>query len=446
MAKQITQLTLFVSGTSEIEAEKAALKRAVEQLNSMLDKTHNITLSLIGWPDAFRPGVNTDTQMEINRQLAGYDIYLGILGCRFGTPTPRAGSGTVEEFENAVFQFQKDTGSIRLLFYFKKSPIDPFSTDLRQLEKVKSFRDTLGTRGVVYRDFEDTAEFVRIVTDNLYHLIMDEWTRDGWIGVELIDKESTAEGEDNTGGVTISSTSETANPRENDAGETYSSGVAESYTEASDPSLNGDSDEDDEELGLLEFAEEFQTAIKSLTDSFGRISEHTATVAERFRANTEEVKRLSENNKKIQHVGGSRARQEYLSNAKTIVNQAAEDLESYISNMNAELLELRTSNRAMFSNLHQMITSRAELSISPEKLSEDRHALNTLLEVMRINRDKTIAFQNSVAAIPALTGRFKRARKSARATLGELIAEISFMIDEGGKILLELNLDEVEEV
>ncbi len=107
MAKQLTRLTAFVSGTSESDAEKAALKRVVEQVNGMLEKTHDVTLRLIGWPDAIRPGVNVDPQTEINRQLnlEEHDIYIGILGSRFGTPTLRAGSGTQEEFENALSRF-----------------------------------------------------------------------------------------------------------------------------------------------------------------------------------------------------------------------------------------------------------------------------------------------------------------------------------------------------
>src|SRR6266851_8780886 len=103
MANRLTRLTVFVSGTSETEAEKAALKRVLEEINGVLEKTHGVTLRLVDWPDTMRPGVNTDPQSEINRQLdSDYDIYVGLLGSRFGTPTPRATSGTEEEFQQAL--------------------------------------------------------------------------------------------------------------------------------------------------------------------------------------------------------------------------------------------------------------------------------------------------------------------------------------------------------
>lgn len=164
MAKVLTGLTVFVSGTAETEAEKAALKRVLEEINGVLEKTHGVTLRLVGWPDSMRPGVNTDPQNEINRQLdSDYDLYIGLLGSRFGTPTPRATSGTEEEFQQALSLFQQNTRSVRLLFYFKRAAQDPFAIDLQQLQSVRAFRDGLPGQGVLYRDFKDTPEFIEVV-------------------------------------------------------------------------------------------------------------------------------------------------------------------------------------------------------------------------------------------------------------------------------------------
>jgi hypothetical protein len=76
MAKQLVQLTIFVSGTSETDAERAALRTVVNDLNRVLEKSAGVTMRVLGWPQDMRPGVNTDPQAEINRQLgANYDIY-----------------------------------------------------------------------------------------------------------------------------------------------------------------------------------------------------------------------------------------------------------------------------------------------------------------------------------------------------------------------------------
>jgi hypothetical protein len=172
MAKQLINLTVFVSGPIDVEAEKAALKTVVSYLAEILEKSHSITLRLISWPDTIRPGVGSDLQSVINDQLGqNYDIYIGVLGSRFGQPTPRAESGTEEEFETALERFRQDTTSVRVMFYFKRAEQDPFTIDLDQLQKVRKFRDKLGPRGVLYVDFKDTPEFTDLARKHLHNLI-----------------------------------------------------------------------------------------------------------------------------------------------------------------------------------------------------------------------------------------------------------------------------------
>jgi uncharacterized protein DUF4062 len=186
MAKKLTGLTIFVSGPSDIEAEKAALRTVLIDLGDVLEKTHGVTFRLVGWPESFRPGIGQDPQSVINQQVSDeYDIYVGILGSRFGQPTPRAASGTEEEFANALERFRCDTTSVRVLFYFKRAVQDPFVLDLAQLQKVRNFRDSLGECGVLYQDFKDTAEFTELVRKHLHNLIVDEWKDSRWSHVEI---------------------------------------------------------------------------------------------------------------------------------------------------------------------------------------------------------------------------------------------------------------------
>ena len=162
MSRKLTQLTIFVSG--RLRDRCGEVLNPVDRRGSQQDLREDarITLRVLSWPDDVRPGVNADPQAEINRQIGfGYDIYVGLLGSRFGTPTPRSGSGTEEEFERALATFQRDSRLVRLLFYFKRASQDPFSVDVEQLGKVNHFREALGPRGVLYHDFQDTNEFVQ---------------------------------------------------------------------------------------------------------------------------------------------------------------------------------------------------------------------------------------------------------------------------------------------
>ena len=181
MPRVLRQLTIFVSATSESHGEVSALRRIGEDLSRRLEKTHQLTLRVVAWPDDVRPGVNVDPQAEINRQLGSdCDIYIGILGTRFGTPTPKAGSGTAEEFNAALVAFVANSRSLRVLFYFDRGSEDPFALDVEQLSRVRGFRDSLSAKGVIFRDFKDTAAFSELVNEHLYHLIVDEWRGEEW--------------------------------------------------------------------------------------------------------------------------------------------------------------------------------------------------------------------------------------------------------------------------
>ena len=60
----------------------------------------------------------------INKQIGEYDIFIGMMWKRFGTPTGKAGSGTEEEFRLA-YEYWETTKSVMILFYFCQAPFMP---------------------------------------------------------------------------------------------------------------------------------------------------------------------------------------------------------------------------------------------------------------------------------------------------------------------------------
>jgi hypothetical protein len=72
--------------------ELQVVQAAVSEINEFSRSTHNIVLQTIKSETDLLPGVGGDAQSVINSQILNvYDIYLGLLGVRFGTPTRRAG-------------------------------------------------------------------------------------------------------------------------------------------------------------------------------------------------------------------------------------------------------------------------------------------------------------------------------------------------------------------
>jgi hypothetical protein len=97
---------------------------------------------------------------------------------RFGTPTPRAGSGTEEEFNLALEKLIQNPANTRILFYFKDSPPESLSKiDLKQLEKVNSFRDQLQSKGLL-GSYKNLKEFTELSRNHLLKHARD--FRKGW--------------------------------------------------------------------------------------------------------------------------------------------------------------------------------------------------------------------------------------------------------------------------
>jgi hypothetical protein len=101
MPIEIELLRVFVSSPSDTIAERNLVKKIIEEQNNFWSDYLYAMLEFVGWETHTYPGIGTDPQEVINRQIPAYDVYIGILATRLGMPTPRYASGTVEEFEDA---------------------------------------------------------------------------------------------------------------------------------------------------------------------------------------------------------------------------------------------------------------------------------------------------------------------------------------------------------
>jgi len=112
-------------------------------------------------------------QEVINREIpVDYDIFIGIMWKRVGTPTATAPSGTIEEFNRACEQRKR--GSLpRIMFYFCDQPIPvPTSMELQQLAEVVKFRSQLASQGLT-ATYPSHTEFGDHVRGGLLRAIRD---------------------------------------------------------------------------------------------------------------------------------------------------------------------------------------------------------------------------------------------------------------------------------
>ncbi|MFO0819020.1 MAG: SUMF1/EgtB/PvdO family nonheme iron enzyme [Pirellulales bacterium] len=160
-------IRVFVSSPGDVQNEREVLSSVVEGINTTDGQYRGFRLELFRWEKNTAPLVGPKPQPAVDAQTPPYDIYLGIMSVRFGTPTDTADSGTEEEFNAALDKWQA-LGEPWIMFYFNDAP-NPKEVrrQLAQYTKVCEFRETLEKQGLVagYEEVEGGDSAFRTKVD-----------------------------------------------------------------------------------------------------------------------------------------------------------------------------------------------------------------------------------------------------------------------------------------
>jgi hypothetical protein len=168
-------LKVFLASPSDVQEERAAMARLVRDINDVLAflaPEKHLTLELVRYETHTFPDLG-QPQEVINRQIPlDYDIFVGVMWSRCGTPTETDASGTIEEFRRA-YERRKKGHLPRIMFYFCDQMIPiPDAEGLRQLAGVVEFRTELAKMGLT-GSYPSHAEFSEYVRGGLLRAIRD---------------------------------------------------------------------------------------------------------------------------------------------------------------------------------------------------------------------------------------------------------------------------------
>ncbi|MDR7026463.1 DUF4062 domain-containing protein [Pseudomonas peli] len=150
MPRNETILNVFVASPSDVNDERKALDSIVQELNKTWSKNLNLRLDLLKWETDIHPSFGDYSQNVINEQIDDdYDIFIAIFWSRIGTKTPKAESGTLEEFERAYARYKSDKPT-EIMIYFKDQAIPPSRMDPLQLQNIHNLKTSLGEKGGLY--------------------------------------------------------------------------------------------------------------------------------------------------------------------------------------------------------------------------------------------------------------------------------------------------------
>ena len=167
----------FIASPSDTKKEREICEQVFAEINRNLGKVYNFRIESLRWENDVRPGFGIDGQDVINKQIGNdYELFVGIMYKKFGTPTSKAGSGTEEEFNNAYDRHIKNDG-IEIMFYFNEAPTNISDIDPFELEKVKLFQTKVSALGGLYCGYNGYDDFEKKLRQHINEFFMEKYIK-----------------------------------------------------------------------------------------------------------------------------------------------------------------------------------------------------------------------------------------------------------------------------
>lgn len=174
MPQQVHLLKVLVASPSDVAEERSMVADAINRINKAVFKRRSIRLEYVGWETDSYSGIGSDAQDVINKEFGDdYDLFVGIMWHRYGSPTLRSESGTVEEFARAYQSYISNGSCKTILFYFNSTDYPQKEVDLTQAAKVNEFKQSLQGKGVYYTQYAGPEIFKEKIYDDLVRTVMD---------------------------------------------------------------------------------------------------------------------------------------------------------------------------------------------------------------------------------------------------------------------------------
>ncbi len=182
--KEIKLIKIFASSPSDVYDELNSIKLAVDEINKTVGKQNSFIVEILNWQEDTYSLKGEDAQDVINQQIdSEYDILISVMWMKAGTPTKRDQSGTIEEINRAL------SNNKRFLIYFKTAPPSNLKDIVPdEITKINGFKEALGEKGVLYKEFNTISNFEKLLRIHLTNLIIDKVLKDNENqGIEVIE-------------------------------------------------------------------------------------------------------------------------------------------------------------------------------------------------------------------------------------------------------------------
>jgi hypothetical protein len=157
-ARLPTTIRVFNASPSDVKPEREILATVIGHINSVYEaRNERPRLQLRRWEDVC-PAAG-DPQTVINEEIGAYDVFIGFMWRRFGTPNGDARGGTEHEYRRAYAEWEKRKRP-HILFYFSRAPAPPPRSveEAQQLLSVTIFRAEVAEKNLI-SEYDGLADF-----------------------------------------------------------------------------------------------------------------------------------------------------------------------------------------------------------------------------------------------------------------------------------------------
>lgn len=162
-------IKVFLASPMDLIEERKVFVKILEQINDTLGQNLHMRYQVVSWEKDVIPDKGDDAQDVVNSQIKmDYDVFVCVFRDRIGTPTQRAVSGTIEEYQRAL-AYKCTNPHLHFMLYFFK-----LEKDNQEIQKMK---DRVQQDGLLYMEPDSLESFERMIYRHFSKLLMDTYKR-----------------------------------------------------------------------------------------------------------------------------------------------------------------------------------------------------------------------------------------------------------------------------
>lgn len=385
-------ITVFISSPSDVPSERAIVEEVMQDVNNLKGNSLGYSFKAITWEQDVLPTLGATPQEIIDENVGdNYDVFLGLMSTKFGTPTKEAGSGTEHEFNRAYERKVNNPADIEVMFYFQEPGHSGKKIDFKELEKIENFKSSITDKGL-YVPYTTIEEFKTSITNHLAKL-MDK----------IVAKHKA------TNSITIA---HKASPPKSAA--------------LFDPMSILNAVEDDDEQGFIEIAENAVNSLGLATEQLSSLTDAMTRLGKDIAIDPFKLEAMSP--------------QEKMNRATDLLKKSGRSMDSYVETSSAILpLFHRHLTDGLQLSRDLIIIGSQDGMVEKADIDGFQVALEHMKHGMERGLEGFVGLSESLSGLPRATTAFNRSRKRIKAVVDGISNLITSAIQEVDDIIKTIN-------